>query len=85
MLAILSSILGIQIVYVSCFTLRMILTLKGEKYTAAAISMIEENDWFWKYWHEEKMKSFYTPAFATWIRKRLLLRLNQRACMVASG
>lgn len=38
---ILCSILVIQIVYVSCFTLRMILTLKGERYTAAAISMLE--------------------------------------------
>ncbi|KRE96437.1 hypothetical protein ASG89_31200 [Paenibacillus sp. Soil766] len=41
MLSILGSILAIQIVYVSCFTLRMIQTLKGEKYTAAAISMLE--------------------------------------------
>ncbi|MGG1551340.1 DUF2179 domain-containing protein [Paenibacillus ferrarius] len=41
MLAILCGIFAIQIVYVSAFTLRMILTLKGEKYTAAAISMVE--------------------------------------------
>lgn len=41
LVTILSSILAIQIVYVSCFTLRMILTLKGEKYTASAISMLE--------------------------------------------
>ncbi|UJF32347.1 DUF2179 domain-containing protein [Paenibacillus hexagrammi] len=41
MLTILASILAIQIVYVSCFTLRMLLTLKGETYTAAALSMLE--------------------------------------------
>ncbi|CAG7657069.1 DUF2179 domain-containing protein [Paenibacillus allorhizosphaerae] len=41
MLNILLSIFVIQIVYVSCFTLRMILTLKGKKYFAAAISIIE--------------------------------------------
>lgn len=34
-------ILAINIVYVSFFTIRMILTLKGQRYTAAGISMIE--------------------------------------------
>lgn len=34
-------ILIINIVYVSFFTIRMILTLKGQRYLAAAISMIE--------------------------------------------
>lgn len=34
-------ILAINIVYVSFFTVRMILTLKGQKYLAAAISMFE--------------------------------------------
>ncbi|WP_274365860.1 DUF2179 domain-containing protein [Paenibacillus thermotolerans] len=41
MLTVLISIFTIQIVYVSCFTLRMILTLKGRKYFAAAISILE--------------------------------------------
>ncbi|WP_028545957.1 DUF2179 domain-containing protein [Paenibacillus taiwanensis] len=35
------SIFMIQIVYVSFFTLRMILTLKGQKYYAAALSCVE--------------------------------------------
>lgn len=34
-------ILGIQIVYVSFFTMRMIFTLKGKRYLAASISMLE--------------------------------------------
>lgn len=34
-------ILAIQIIYVSFFTLRMMLMLKGKKYLAASISMIE--------------------------------------------
>ncbi len=34
-------ILTIQIVYVSFFTLRMIFTLKGKKYLAASISVVE--------------------------------------------
>lgn len=34
-------IFAIQIVYVSAYTLRMILTLKGQKYIAALISMFE--------------------------------------------
>ncbi len=34
-------ILGIQIVYVSFFTIRMIFTLKGKRYLAAGISAIE--------------------------------------------
>ncbi|MBM4764566.1 DUF2179 domain-containing protein [Bacillus sp. B15-48] len=34
-------ILVINIVYVSFFTIRMILTLKGQRYTAAAISTVE--------------------------------------------
>lgn len=34
-------ILVINIVYVSFFTIRMILTLKGQRYLAAFISMIE--------------------------------------------
>lgn len=34
-------ILVIQIVYVSFFTLRMIFTLKGKRYLAASISMVE--------------------------------------------
>lgn len=34
-------ILAIQIVYVSFFTLRMIFTLKGKRYLAASISMLE--------------------------------------------
>jgi len=34
-------ILVIQIVYVSFFTLRMIFTLKGKRYLAAAISVVE--------------------------------------------
>ncbi|MBD2870303.1 DUF2179 domain-containing protein [Paenibacillus arenilitoris] len=41
MLKILILIFGIQIVYVSAFTLRMILTLKGQKYVAALISTME--------------------------------------------
>ncbi|WP_199617032.1 DUF2179 domain-containing protein [Paenibacillus alkalitolerans] len=41
MAVILLSIFLIQIVYVTAFTLRMILTLKGQKYIAAAISTIE--------------------------------------------
>jgi uncharacterized protein YebE (UPF0316 family) len=39
--SVLLSIFVIQIVYVSFFTLRMILTLKGQKYFAAAISSLE--------------------------------------------
>ncbi|ANE46241.1 hypothetical protein SY83_08115 [Paenibacillus swuensis] len=38
---ILLSIFVIQVIYVSAFTLRMILTLKGQKYIAAAISTVE--------------------------------------------
>ncbi|ATW26540.1 DUF2179 domain-containing protein [Candidatus Formimonas warabiya] len=34
-------ILGVQIIYVSMFTIRMILTLKGRSYSAAVISMGE--------------------------------------------
>jgi len=34
-------ILMINIVYVSCFTMRMILTLKGRRYLAAIVSMFE--------------------------------------------
>lgn len=34
-------IFAIQIIYVSAYTLRMILTLKGQKYIAALISMVE--------------------------------------------
>lgn len=34
-------ILAINIVYVSFFTIRMILTMKGQKYTAAVVSMVE--------------------------------------------
>lgn len=34
-------ILAIQIVYVSFFTIRMIFTLKGKKYLAAVLSMVE--------------------------------------------
>ncbi|WP_028608537.1 DUF2179 domain-containing protein [Paenibacillus harenae] len=41
MINILLLIFGIQIVYVSAFTLRMILTLKGQKYIAALISTLE--------------------------------------------
>lgn len=41
MLNVLASIFIIQIVYVSFFTLRMILTLKGQKYLAAVLSMFE--------------------------------------------
>ena len=41
MAAILLRIFLIQIVYVSAFTLRMILTLKGQKYIAALISTFE--------------------------------------------
>ncbi|GIO64426.1 DUF2179 domain-containing protein [Paenibacillus cellulositrophicus] len=41
MLGILIFIFVIQIVYVSFFTLRMILTLKGQKYLAAVLSMFE--------------------------------------------
>ncbi|CAH0119429.1 MULTISPECIES: DUF2179 domain-containing protein [unclassified Paenibacillus] len=41
MFSILATIFVIQIVYVSFFTLRMILTLKGQKYYAAAISSLE--------------------------------------------
>ncbi|WP_166241355.1 DUF2179 domain-containing protein [Paenibacillus turpanensis] len=41
MIKILLAIFGIQIVYVTAFTLRMILTLKGLKYIAAAISTFE--------------------------------------------
>jgi uncharacterized protein YebE (UPF0316 family) len=41
MVKILIFIFLIQIVYVSAFTLRMILTLKGQKYIAAAISVFE--------------------------------------------
>lgn len=41
MFGILAFIFVIQIVYVSFFTLRMILTLKGQKYFAAVLSMFE--------------------------------------------
>lgn len=41
LLKILLFIFLIQIVYVSAYTLRMILTLKGQKYIAALISMGE--------------------------------------------
>lgn len=41
MAKILLIIFFIQIVYVSAFTLRMILTMKGQKYVAAAISTME--------------------------------------------
>lgn len=41
MLKILILIFVIQIVYVSAFTLRMILTLKGQKYIASLISTLE--------------------------------------------
>lgn len=41
MLQVLGFIFLIQIVYVSAFTLRMILTLKGQKYIAALISTFE--------------------------------------------
>ena len=41
MFKILVFIFLIQIVYVSAYTLRMILTLKGQKYIAALISMGE--------------------------------------------
>ncbi|GAB6991403.1 DUF2179 domain-containing protein [Paenibacillus pini] len=41
MLQILVSIFFIQIVYVTFFTLRMIFTLKGQKYLAAVLSMFE--------------------------------------------
>lgn len=41
MISILLTIFMIQIVYVSFFTLRMILTLKGQKYYAASISSLE--------------------------------------------
>jgi uncharacterized protein YebE (UPF0316 family) len=41
MLSILLSIFIIQIVYVSASTLRIILTLKGQKYYASAISTVE--------------------------------------------
>ncbi|MBR2570472.1 MAG: DUF2179 domain-containing protein [Paenibacillus sp.] len=41
MLGLLGTIFLIQIVYVSCFTLRMILTLKGQKYLAACIAFVE--------------------------------------------
>lgn len=41
MFQILVSIFCIQIVYVAFFTLRMILTLKGQKYYAAALSCFE--------------------------------------------
>lgn len=41
MLQILAAIFIIQIVYVSFFTLRMILTLKGQKYFAAFLSSFE--------------------------------------------
>ncbi|NEZ43059.1 DUF2179 domain-containing protein [Paenibacillus alvei] len=41
MLVILIAIFTIQIVYVSFFTLRMILTLKGQRYLAAMISTVE--------------------------------------------
>ncbi len=36
-----SIILVVNIVYVSLFTIRMILTLKGQRYTAAAVSTVE--------------------------------------------
>jgi len=41
MLSVLISIFAIQIVYVSFFTLRMILTLKGQRYWAAGLSTLE--------------------------------------------
>lgn len=41
MISILVAIFLIQIVYVTFFTLRMILTLKGQKYYAAALSSLE--------------------------------------------
>jgi uncharacterized protein YebE (UPF0316 family) len=41
MITVLITIFLIQIVYVSFFTVRMILTLKGQKYYAAAISSFE--------------------------------------------
>ncbi|UHA72106.1 DUF2179 domain-containing protein [Paenibacillus sp. 481] len=41
MLTILIAIFVIQIVYVSFFTLRMIMTLKGQRYIAAGLSSIE--------------------------------------------
>ncbi|MFD0618952.1 DUF2179 domain-containing protein [Paenibacillus sp. GCM10027629] len=41
MLSVLVSIFAIQIVYVSFFTLRMILTLKGQRYWAAGLSTLE--------------------------------------------
>ncbi|GLX66643.1 DUF2179 domain-containing protein [Paenibacillus glycanilyticus] len=41
MIKMLSLILVIQIIYVSAFTVRMILTLKGQKYIAAVISVAE--------------------------------------------
>lgn len=41
MFTILIAIFTIQIVYVSFFTLRMILTLKGQRYLAASISTVE--------------------------------------------
>lgn len=41
MAQILLFIFGIQIIYVSAYTLRMILTLKGQKYVAALISTFE--------------------------------------------
>ncbi|KZE82343.1 MULTISPECIES: DUF2179 domain-containing protein [Paenibacillus] len=41
MLKILLFILVIQLIYVSAYTLRMILTLKGQKYIAALISTVE--------------------------------------------
>lgn len=41
MVSILITIFVIQIVYVAFFTLRMILTLKGQKYLAAALSCCE--------------------------------------------
>ncbi|AJS57513.1 DUF2179 domain-containing protein [Paenibacillus sp. IHBB 10380] len=41
MLTTLATILIIQIIYVSFFTLRMIFTLKGQRYLAAALSTVE--------------------------------------------
>lgn len=41
MIKVLGIILAIQVVYVSAYTLRMILTLKGQKYIAAVISILE--------------------------------------------
>ncbi|MCR8645627.1 DUF2179 domain-containing protein [Paenibacillus sp. N1-5-1-14] len=41
MLSVLISIFVIQIVYVSFFTLRMIFTLKGQRYLAAGLSTLE--------------------------------------------